>query len=180
MPITAFIGVRISWLMLARNALLACVFASAASRARQFLLDLLALAHVAHDAEDAARLAAFAAQAQAGLDPDAPTVAAAEPALKCHRRVPVLQRVEPGREVRGVFGHQQGAQVHRERFVATEAGHAFARGIERGEPAREVGGEDCVAGVRDDVAIVGLQIGLLDQLRADLRGLGPHAPAQRH
>ena len=31
MPITPFIGVRISWLMLARNVLLACAAASAAS-----------------------------------------------------------------------------------------------------------------------------------------------------
>jgi hypothetical protein len=34
MPITPFIGVRISWLMLARKALFALVFDSAASRAR--------------------------------------------------------------------------------------------------------------------------------------------------
>ena len=34
MPITAFIGVRISWLMVARNALFACAAASASSRAR--------------------------------------------------------------------------------------------------------------------------------------------------
>ena len=34
MPITPFIGVRISWLMLARNVLLACAAASAASFAR--------------------------------------------------------------------------------------------------------------------------------------------------
>jgi hypothetical protein len=33
MPITAFIGVRISWLMVARNALLASLAASAAARA---------------------------------------------------------------------------------------------------------------------------------------------------
>ena len=33
MPITAFIGVRISWLIVARNALFACVAASASSRA---------------------------------------------------------------------------------------------------------------------------------------------------
>ena len=33
MPITPFIGVRISWLMLARNVLLACAAASAASLA---------------------------------------------------------------------------------------------------------------------------------------------------
>ncbi len=34
MPITAFIGVLISWLMVARKALFACVAASASSRAR--------------------------------------------------------------------------------------------------------------------------------------------------
>ena len=34
MPITAFIGVLISWLIVARNALFACVAASASSRAR--------------------------------------------------------------------------------------------------------------------------------------------------
>ena len=34
MPMTPFIGVRISWLMVDRNSLLACVAASAWSRAR--------------------------------------------------------------------------------------------------------------------------------------------------
>ena len=34
MPITPFIGVRISWLIVARKALFACVAASASSRAR--------------------------------------------------------------------------------------------------------------------------------------------------
>ena len=34
MPITAFIGVLISWLIVARNALFACVAASASCRAR--------------------------------------------------------------------------------------------------------------------------------------------------
>ncbi len=34
MPMMAFIGVRISWLMVARKALFACVAASASSRAR--------------------------------------------------------------------------------------------------------------------------------------------------
>ena len=47
MPMTAFIGVRISWLMLARKSLLARLAASAASRALlELLRGALLLGHV--------------------------------------------------------------------------------------------------------------------------------------
>ena len=50
MPMMPFIGVRISWLMLARNSLLARLAASAASRgAAAVLLRPLPLGHVPED-----------------------------------------------------------------------------------------------------------------------------------
>ena len=55
MPMTPFMGVRISWLMFARNSLLARLAASAASLARlQLRLDLPSRGDVDGDPEDAA------------------------------------------------------------------------------------------------------------------------------
>ena len=67
MPMTPFMGVRISWLMLARNSLLARLAASAASLAsRSSSSALLAVGDVARDAEGADDLAAAVAQRHLG------------------------------------------------------------------------------------------------------------------
>ena len=62
MPITAFIGVLISWLIVARNALFACVAASASSRARWSSVTYRALS-IAVAANAAKALAVFACSA---------------------------------------------------------------------------------------------------------------------
>ena len=62
MPITAFIGVLISWLMVARKALFACVAASASSRARWSSLRYRALSiAVAANAANASAIFACSA-----------------------------------------------------------------------------------------------------------------------
>ena len=63
MPVTAFIGVLISWLMVARKALFACVAVSASSRARSSSVTYRALSIAV--AANAAK--AFAVSACSGV-----------------------------------------------------------------------------------------------------------------
>jgi hypothetical protein len=140
MPMMPFIGVRISWLMLARNSLLARLAASASSfRALQRRLGFLAAGDVDQRPLDDIGQAVLAGdQGRAFEHPDVLAVGPAHAALEVGDALPLLQRVDERLPVGGV-GERRLHRVGQQRLTRRVAEDAGAGVVAVEEPAVDGG-----------------------------------------